>query len=277
MNSPWLSLTLLGIGFVVIIVCGIYLLFIAFQKNPLWVLANLFIPFASLVFIIKYWEDTKSAFCGHLCGLALCVAGLVMTPHFSESFWKGYHAGLARAHGQAAPTDDLTAQIQAHRQKLEALQATFALDGVEITKQYQSLDAQRKALKPDDAVAITKFNEAAAAYQAKNTARKEMQGQIETTQHELDSLLDTRSRQMTKAASSNKKVVMYATTHCPACEMARQYFVKNGVRYEEINVEGNRASYDEFKRLGGNGVPLILVGNQKFEGFNAFKLDLALR
>jgi glutaredoxin len=183
---------------------------------------------------------------------------------------------MARRHGQSVVPDDLSAQIQAHRQKLEALQATFSLDGVEITKQYQALDAQRKALKPDDAAAITKFNEAAAAYQAKNTARKQMQGQIETTQHELDTLLDTRSRQAAKG-TSNKKVVMYATNHCPAAEAARQYFVKNGVHYEEINVEGNRASYDEFKSRGGTVVPLIFVDNQRFDGFNAFRLDLALR
>lgn len=275
MNLPWLSLTLLGIGCIVAIVCAILLLFIAFQKNPLWVLAKLFIPFAGLVFVIMYWAETKSAFLGYLFGLALIGAGLLTTPHLSEAFWKGYHAGLARYGGKSAPSEDLNAQIQEHRQKLESLQATFALDGLELTKQYQALDAQRKALKPDDTVAITKFNEVAAAYQTKNTARKQMQGQIDSTQSELDSLLDARSRAAAKPSS--KKVVMYGTTHCPACEMARQYFVKNGVHYEEINVEGNRASYDEFKKLGGTGVPLILVGDKKLEGFNAYQLDLALR
>jgi glutaredoxin len=277
MNLPWLSLTLLGIGSVISLICGILVLYVAFQKNPLWVLGCIFIPFCSLIFLIMYWADVKSAFLGQLLGLAVILAGLLTTPKFSASFWKGYDAAVALRSRKPAPSEDPNAQIQKHREQLESLQAIFAQDGVELTKQYQALDAQRKALKPEDTAAITKFNEAAAAYQAKNAGRKQMQAQIDSTQKELEGLLDTRARQAPTAATSNKRVVMYGTNHCPACEMARQYFVKNSVHYEEINVEGNRTGYEEFKKLGGSGVPLILVGDKKIEGFSANALDAALR
>ncbi len=283
MSLPWLSLTLLGIGSIVAIICGILVLVVAFQKHPLWFFGCLFIPFCSLVFLVMHWHDVKSAFFGQLAGLAIIIAGCATTPEFSASFWKGYNAAVARRGGNPALNDDLSAQIQKHREQLESLHATFAQDGVELTKQYQALDAQRKALKPEDTAAITKFNEAAAAYQAKNAARKQMQAQIDSTQKELDSLLDTRARQPVAqvttgpAASNNKRVIMYSTNHCPACAMARQYFAKNGVRYEDINVEGNRTAYEEFRKLGGTGVPLIIIGDQKFLGFNSHALDVALR
>jgi glutaredoxin-like YruB-family protein len=187
----------------------------------------------------------------------------------------------AHAKANAAPKGpDIDAEIADHRARLETLQATFSLDGADLTKQYQALDAQRKALKPNDTAAITKFNETAAAYQTRNTARKQMQQQIDSTQHELDALLDKRSRENASAnaagAAGSKKVVMYTTNHCPACRAAKDYFAKKGVHYEEIDVEASQTSFQEFKKLGGNGVPLILVGDKKMEGFSPQALDALL-
>lgn len=281
MHASGLSLVVLAAGTLLYFFCFIMFIVVAFKRHILWGLAVLFVPLAGFVFLCMNWQRAKVAFIGLLIGGGMVGGAIASIPGASDAFWKQYQAQYALRHGKPLPsaTADLNAQIQEHRQRLETLQATFAQDGVELTKQYQSLDAQRKALKPEDTAAITKFNEAAAAYQAKNVARKEMQTLIDSTQKELDSLLDTRSRQAANTASttSNKRVIMYTTNHCPACELARQYFVKNGVHYEENNVEANRTAYEEFRKLGGKGVPLILVGDQKIEGFNVRTLDAALR
>jgi len=210
MNASWLTLTVMGLGLLIGLVCTILLVVVAFQKKFLWGIAVLFVPFASLIFTCLNWKEAKLPFFGIMLGGALIGGAIGATPGASEAFWKQfqaqYNAQLALQHGQPPPpaATDLNAQIQEHRQRLETMQATFAQDGAEMTKQYQELDAQRKALKSGDTAAITKFNEAAAAYQTRNTARKLMVQQIATTQHELDELLDSRSRANAGAPSAHR-------------------------------------------------------------------------
>jgi hypothetical protein len=40
------------------------------------------------------------------------------------------------------------------------------------------------------------------------------------------------------------------------------------VAYSEYDVEQDAAAGREFKRLGGHGVPLILVGEARLQGFS---------
>ncbi|WP_295430150.1 DUF4124 domain-containing protein [uncultured Thiodictyon sp.] len=65
-----------------------------------------------------------------------------------------------------------------------------------------------------------------------------------------------------------KRVVMYATAWCGYCKQARRYFNTHGVAYSEYDVEQDAAAGREFKRLGGHGVPLILVGEARLQGFS---------
>lgn len=43
-------------------VASVWLVVVAFKQSPLWGLATLFIPFAALVFVIKYWQESKKPF-----------------------------------------------------------------------------------------------------------------------------------------------------------------------------------------------------------------------
>jgi glutaredoxin len=70
------------------------------------------------------------------------------------------------------------------------------------------------------------------------------------------------------ATSTAQPVVMYATSWCPYCAKARDYFAKKGISYVEYDIERSAATNAEFKRLGGRGVPLILVGGEKMSGFS---------
>jgi glutaredoxin len=65
-----------------------------------------------------------------------------------------------------------------------------------------------------------------------------------------------------------KRVVMYGASWCGYCKQARRYFASHGVAYSEYDVEKDAAAEREFKRLGGHGVPLILVGDARLSGFS---------
>jgi glutaredoxin len=69
-------------------------------------------------------------------------------------------------------------------------------------------------------------------------------------------------------AESTPDVVMYATSWCPYCAQARAYFARAGIAYVEHDVEKSASANAEFKRLGGRGVPLIVVGREKLNGFS---------
>lgn len=65
------------------------------------------------------------------------------------------------------------------------------------------------------------------------------------------------------------KVKLYSTPTCVYCRMAKDFFHKNNVAYEEFNVaEDDRAREEMIKSSGQFGVPVITVDNQVIVGFN---------
>ncbi len=66
---------------------------------------------------------------------------------------------------------------------------------------------------------------------------------------------------------SGNKVVMYSTSWCGYCKKARQYFKSKGIAFNEYDIEKNKKAKRKYDRLGGQGVPLILVGKKSMRGF----------
>jgi len=87
----------------------------------------------------------------------------------------------------------------------------------------------------------------------------------------------SREQSVTETARAQPVVVMYATTWCGYCAQARSFFAANGIQYEERDIEKSSACHEEHRRLGGQGVPLILVGEEKIGGFNEGRLRSLLK
>ncbi|MDZ7840066.1 MAG: glutaredoxin family protein [Gammaproteobacteria bacterium] len=73
----------------------------------------------------------------------------------------------------------------------------------------------------------------------------------------------------TDAATPPGRVVMYATSWCPYCRKARNYFRDNGIPFTEYDIEKNARARREYDALGARGVPVILVGKNRMNGFSA--------
>lgn len=71
-----------------------------------------------------------------------------------------------------------------------------------------------------------------------------------------------------KGAAAGISVTMYSTSWCGHCKNARRYFASKGIAYRDIDVENSPEAGREFKRLGGSGVPLILVGSKAMSGWD---------
>lgn len=72
-----------------------------------------------------------------------------------------------------------------------------------------------------------------------------------------------------KAVAKNKKVVMYGTEWCGVCKKAKRYFKERGIRYVEYDVEKSARGKRDYKKLNGKGVPIILVGDKRLNGFSS--------
>jgi hypothetical protein len=75
-----------GIGWLLMMIGGIWSLVLAFQESLAWGLASFFIPFAALVFIFMKWSkrSVRRSFFLSLIGLAFAlIGGIVAAPTLS--------------------------------------------------------------------------------------------------------------------------------------------------------------------------------------------------
>ena len=77
-------------------------------------------------------------------------------------------------------------------------------------------------------------------------------------------------------AAQKAEVKMYATSWCPYCAKARAYFARRGIAYVEVDIEKSREGRAEYDRLGARGIPVILVGQQRMNGFSEARLSQIL-
>lgn len=72
-----------------------------------------------------------------------------------------------------------------------------------------------------------------------------------------------------KAAHTNKSVIMYSASWCSICKRAKAYFQQNNIPFTDYDVDTSEKGKRDFQKLGGRGVPIILVGDQRMNGFSA--------
>ena len=77
--------------------------------------------------------------------------------------------------------------------------------------------------------------------------------------------------------ATRPEIKMYATDWCGYCRQAKAYFGRQGIRYTELDVEKSAAARDEYQRLGARGVPVILVGTQRMNGYSEERLAQMLK
>ena len=67
---------------------------------------------------------------------------------------------------------------------------------------------------------------------------------------------------------SPSTIVLYSTAWCGYCRKAREYFRSKGIAYSEYDVETSDKGRRDYARLGARGVPVILVGGKRLNGFS---------
>jgi glutaredoxin 3 len=73
------------------------------------------------------------------------------------------------------------------------------------------------------------------------------------------------------------KVIIYSTPVCVYCKMAKEFFAKNNVAYEEHDVASDAAARAEMVEKSGQlGVPVIDIDSNIIVGFDQKTLEKLL-
>lgn len=66
-----------------------------------------------------------------------------------------------------------------------------------------------------------------------------------------------------------KKVTIYSTPTCHYCNMAKDYFNENGVKYDAFDVASDLVRRKEMvEKTGQLGVPVIVIDGEVIIGFD---------
>ena len=70
-----------------------------------------------------------------------------------------------------------------------------------------------------------------------------------------------------------KKVEMYSTPTCHYCNLAKDFFDENGIKYTVYNVSTDLVKRKEMMEKSGQmGVPVIVVDGEVVKGFDEDRL-----
>jgi glutaredoxin len=64
------------------------------------------------------------------------------------------------------------------------------------------------------------------------------------------------------------RVVIYTSADCAHCRRAKAFLHGRGIPFRDMDIGANRRALKEFQRLGGRGLPLLLIGDRRLDGFS---------
>ena len=201
-----------------------------------------------------------------LNNVATAIAAL-LPEKYREPFLQGFNRGFQRS---SAIKDGITPNVQDPLQMAQAdtKSAKMQLEELEskVNQAYAQLTEKRKTLDANNKEAVHAFNLDAADYAKLKALLGDQQKEVARLKKQEEILAVQQQQVATQKASG---IVMYSTSWCPHCREAEQYFAQKSIPYQEFDVEKSQEAAQEFMRLGGGGVPMIVINGEKINGFSA--------
>lgn len=69
------------------------------------------------------------------------------------------------------------------------------------------------------------------------------------------------------------EVVLYSADWCGYCRKAKAYLASNRIAYHEVDIDTDNGKADFARTGGGKGIPLLLAGGQRVQGFSTAAYD----
>ncbi|MGK0442936.1 MAG: glutaredoxin [Pseudohongiellaceae bacterium] len=72
----------------------------------------------------------------------------------------------------------------------------------------------------------------------------------------------------TAASNTSRKLKLFSAEWCGFCKKAKRYFIAEGIPFDELDIDKNPKAKREYTALGGQSVPIILMGKKRMNGFS---------
>ena len=276
-----ISIVLYLVGTIMSLVGFIKSIIDAFRTSILWGMAYFFVPFASLLFWILHWAETRESVILYFKEIGITLVACLgfyfaycMAPqNIQDQFLAGYQRGNNTTSGHEGSLPK-TNPVTIAQEDVNHAKDQMAVIQTKVNQTYVQLTEKRKTLDPKNAAAVHAFNLEAAEYAKAKTELAAQTKELARLNQQLELL-----QVQTMAAQSKKQtgVVIYSTSWCPTCKVAKRYFADKKIPYTDIDVEQSRDGAAEFKRLGGGGVPLLVINGNQMTGFNSDWVDKNLK
>ena len=69
---------------------------------------------------------------------------------------------------------------------------------------------------------------------------------------------------------------LYTTPGCGHCRQLKNHLQRLHLPFQELDVSRNRRAQSEWQRLGARGVPVLLVGDKRLDGYDPRRLERLL-
>ncbi len=267
-----------------------------------------------IAFIIMCWESTRTPFFTLIAAAfvqflgVMTVASTLSTGQRENFLAKLQEKGISGlseedifgnasrnadggATGELEPTG-LVAFEEDKERRVAALNAEIAKAQFDLQREaasqaaaYETLNRERESMDRNDAQAVERHNQKIREYaelQSRLIAHKALHQQlIERRQRILDlqppeDIRVTAPNRTSPASQNTAKVVIYSASWCGPCKQAKAYLTQRKIPFVDYDVEKDARAGEEFRRLGGGGVPLIVIGDQVIRGFSPSAIDNAL-
>ena len=73
------------------------------------------------------------------------------------------------------------------------------------------------------------------------------------------------------------EILVFGFKGCPWCVKVENLLRDNRVHYKDMDVEKSKHAKREFRKLGGGGVPVTVIGDQAIRGFSEEKIMALLK
>lgn len=70
------------------------------------------------------------------------------------------------------------------------------------------------------------------------------------------------------AVAGDHSVTLYGTDWCGYCRKARAYFQAQGIPFVDLDIEKNAQAKRDYDAMKANGVPVVVVGDKRMNGFS---------
>jgi glutaredoxin len=64
---------------------------------------------------------------------------------------------------------------------------------------------------------------------------------------------------------------------CGHCRQLKAHLQRLKIPFQELDISRNRRAQTEFQRLGARGVPVLLIGDARLDGYDPKRVDKLLR